>query len=144
MYFRYKLEEQEKEIENLEEKLEKIFKLATVSCDSGRTFVVNQRWVGIRRTMNFLSCRGGFPKNVQIVVNRDENIHQRWNNEPWIILCCLIGYILYCFFLFPLCIHFKSLKNDEQTSLINDRAKIVRHEKFILVSFYGVIRSKTK
>lgn len=37
------LEEQEHEIENLELKLEKILKLATASCDSGRQFVVNQR-----------------------------------------------------------------------------------------------------
>lgn len=45
MCFRYKLEEQEGEIENLEVKLEKILKLATASTDSGRQFVVNQRWV---------------------------------------------------------------------------------------------------
>lgn len=43
--FRYKLEEQEQDIENLEQKLERILKLATASCDSGRQFVVNQRWV---------------------------------------------------------------------------------------------------
>lgn len=43
--FRFKLEEQEQDIENLEQKLEKILKLATQSCDSGRQFVVNQRWV---------------------------------------------------------------------------------------------------
>lgn len=45
LLFRLKLEEQEQEIENLEQKLDRILKLATASCDSGRQFVVNQRWV---------------------------------------------------------------------------------------------------
>lgn len=40
--FRYHLYDQEQEIENLENKLEKILKLATQSCDSGREFIRNQ------------------------------------------------------------------------------------------------------
>lgn len=42
-YYRYKIENQESEIENLEQKLDKILKLATTAIDSGRVFVVNQR-----------------------------------------------------------------------------------------------------
>lgn len=41
--FRAKLEDQEQDIENLEQKLEKILKLATASYDVGRQFIVNQR-----------------------------------------------------------------------------------------------------
>lgn len=41
--FRCMLEEQEVEIENLEQKLEKILKLATQSCDQGKQFVISQR-----------------------------------------------------------------------------------------------------
>lgn len=41
--FRCMLEEQEADIENLEQKLEKILKLATASTDCGKQFVVNQR-----------------------------------------------------------------------------------------------------
>lgn len=40
--FRYHLNDQEQEIESLEIKLEKILKLATQSCDSGREFIRNQ------------------------------------------------------------------------------------------------------
>jgi hypothetical protein len=38
-----RLEEQEADIENLETKLERIFKAAQQSVDMGRSFVVNQR-----------------------------------------------------------------------------------------------------
>lgn len=43
MYCRFKLEQEEESIESLEQKLDKILKYATSSCDSGRTFIVNQR-----------------------------------------------------------------------------------------------------
>ncbi|KAL7026934.1 hypothetical protein ACKWTF_005239 [Chironomus riparius] len=42
MYCRFKLEQEEESIESLEQKLDKILKYATSSCDSGRTFIVNQ------------------------------------------------------------------------------------------------------
>lgn len=57
LWNRYKLEEQEADIENLEQKLEKIFKAAQQSCDSGRIFIVNQRWVILSNVCYQLAIR---------------------------------------------------------------------------------------
>lgn len=79
--FRYKLEEQEQDIENLEQKLERILKLATASCDSGRQFVVNQRWV----IVYILSATQRIPLQYMLVVLARKNFSLANHESPFII-----------------------------------------------------------